>query len=207
MSTSLVIAQYNENLSWIKNINKKYVQNIHIYTKNSNNIEEIFHQDIPVHRVYLPNKGREAHTYLYHIIDQYKSLDDFTFFVQGYPTTLTLEDINKNIANTQYTSNFDTVNYLWLNPYHKIYYWQNQKLQNTGLNFFRWYYKFIDQEPLLYPYHIYWEANFGVSKEKILSRNIEYYKNLIDQLSVNNMEATHFMERSWFYIFNLHRGV
>lgn len=33
----------------------------------------------------LPNIGREAHTYLYHIVSNYYNLTDWTFFLQGNP--------------------------------------------------------------------------------------------------------------------------
>ena len=35
--------------------------------------------------VKLPNVGREAHTYLHHIVAQYDDLDDHTAFLQGHP--------------------------------------------------------------------------------------------------------------------------
>lgn len=208
--TSIVIAQYNENISWIHNLDKNNIQNIYLYTKNSNNINPVNHKTIPIHRTYLPNVGRESHTYLYHIINHYTNLDDFIFFVQGSNETLSLDDINrinqwqKEIPEVTRTDNFSHVDSIGLNNQHKLSVWAGNMLQDSGLNFFEWYAKFIDNEPLVKPYRIYWQANFGIKKEKILMRPLEYYQTLYDQLLSYNPECGHFMERSWFYIFNLH---
>jgi hypothetical protein len=72
MTKELVISSYKEDISWIKNINK----DIKIYLYNKNN---------KPNTINLPNIGREAHTYLYHICNNYNNLSDYTFFFQGYP--------------------------------------------------------------------------------------------------------------------------
>lgn len=73
MSIELVVARYNEDLSWLKKIPKKI--KITIYNKGNENI------DFPY--IKLPNIGRESHTYLYHIIKNYNNLADKTIFSQG----------------------------------------------------------------------------------------------------------------------------
>jgi len=73
MKTEIVIARYNENIDWIKKLDKDI--KISIYNKGLKNITYPFIQ--------LPNIGRESHTYLYHIINNYNSLEDLTIFCQG----------------------------------------------------------------------------------------------------------------------------
>jgi hypothetical protein len=53
--------------------------------------------------------------------------------------------------------------------------------------------------------NLFSHAIFAVSRTQILSRPKEYYERLIVQLSTENapIEA-HFLERSWFYVFNCH---
>jgi len=62
----LVVAKYKEDVSWLSRINANYI----VYDKSSGQ---------------LPNIGREAHTYVYHIVNNYDSLSEWTAFVQGKP--------------------------------------------------------------------------------------------------------------------------
>lgn len=71
MMLELVVARYKENIDWIKNIDHRI--KISIYNK--------FYQE----NLTLTNVGREAHTYLNHIINQYDNLSDYTVFCQGDP--------------------------------------------------------------------------------------------------------------------------
>jgi len=73
MSIELVIARYNEDLSWLEKV-PKHIQ-ITIYNKGAD--------DLQYPCIYLPNVGRESHTYLYHIINNYEDLAHRTIFCQG----------------------------------------------------------------------------------------------------------------------------
>ena len=75
MKTEIVVARYNENLDWLKKIKKSKDLKITVYNKGPDDI------DVPFIR--LPNIGRESHTYLYHIINNYDNLADQTIFCQG----------------------------------------------------------------------------------------------------------------------------
>ena len=76
MKNNIVVARYNESIDWLDSINKdKY--NIKIYNKGDDNINYEYSK--------LPNIGRESHTYLKYIIDNYENLTDFTIFLQGNP--------------------------------------------------------------------------------------------------------------------------
>lgn len=63
----LVVAKYKEDVSWLGDL--PHV----IYNKDPNGPSP------------LPNIGREAHTYLHHIVSNYDNLDEYTIFVQGNP--------------------------------------------------------------------------------------------------------------------------
>jgi len=75
MKTEIVVARYNENLDWLKKIKKSKDIKITVYNKGPDDI------DVPF--IQLPNVGRESHTYLYHIINNYDNLADQTIFCQG----------------------------------------------------------------------------------------------------------------------------
>lgn len=74
MSIELVIARYNEDISWLSKVKN---MKITIYNKGVD--------DLNLNNIKLPNIGRESHTYLTHIINNYDNLADTTIFCQGDP--------------------------------------------------------------------------------------------------------------------------
>lgn len=84
----IVVARYNENVSWTKQF-----PNVIIYNKGqplSGDFNEVF----------LDNVGRECHTYYKYIYDNYHNLTDYTIFLQGNPfdhSMNIIHDINKYI--------------------------------------------------------------------------------------------------------------
>jgi hypothetical protein len=67
----LVVSRYGENVSWTHNLDAVPVV---VYDKGDAQAPGA-----------LPNVGREAHTYLHHIVTHYEHLADVTVFVQGEP--------------------------------------------------------------------------------------------------------------------------
>merc|ERR1719421_935351 len=74
--TEVVVAHYNEDLSWLSRIPKDV--RIHVYTKGTQT-EKV----ASLASVTLPNVGRESHTYLHHIVDNYENLAPWTVFTQA----------------------------------------------------------------------------------------------------------------------------
>ena len=208
MSLQFVFARYNESVDWLETTSA----NIIIYNKGN-----------PLHYlknvISLPNVGRESHTYLYHIINNYNNLADFTFFTQaaltdhGYPQDINVleEFIRRNIVSG-YTNNYHYHgdNHFAAPDFNRRIKWlliDKYKAPPETVDcvlFCDWFTKYI--EPT-YPDKLLWYTGgiFGISKERILSRPKEYYQVLYDMLSLENAPIEgHFMERSWFYIFNCH---
>ena len=75
MKCSLIISRFNEDLDWLNN-HKSF--KIIIYNKgeklNNQNFNNIFN---------IKNVGRESQTFLYHIVKNYKKLDEVNIFLQG----------------------------------------------------------------------------------------------------------------------------
>jgi hypothetical protein len=82
---TMVVARYNENLNWLKQIPWNYI----VYNKGTDLPEQIDNE------IKLQNIGREAHSYLTYIVDNYEDLLNFTIFAQGNPFTHSLEFIRK----------------------------------------------------------------------------------------------------------------
>jgi hypothetical protein len=72
MNVNLVIARYREDVSWVARAGYPAI----IYDKSGEGLPGA---------VPLPNIGREAHTYLTHIVRHYETLDGLTVFLQGDP--------------------------------------------------------------------------------------------------------------------------
>ena len=75
MYKSLIIARYNEDLSWLEEF-KDF--KIIVYNKGDKLSDNLFYEVIN-----LENKGRESHTWLHHIVKNYYNLNEITVFLQG----------------------------------------------------------------------------------------------------------------------------
>ena len=212
MSYKIVVARYNENVDWITDDNKI------IYNKGSKlNLEN---------EILIKNVGRESETYLRYIIENYHSLPDVVVFTQGnikdhcdknkikmdnmtYLLKLKEDALThgKSLVHNNhiYFHNKFSRNPYWSPNWNRKgnnYYLHNNYLNNNQQLFIVWFQKNIDKN---YPNQIFIYMNgvFSIRKDVILKRDIEYYKNLLSQVNhhVNPAEG-HFLERSWFYIFN-----
>ena len=80
----LCVAHYNEDLSWLDKINS----DVDIFVYHKKDDIDLQYNDksiIDSNNFILKNVGRESHTYLKHIIDNYDNLYDLEYFSQGYP--------------------------------------------------------------------------------------------------------------------------
>ena len=77
-AVELVVAAYDEDLSWLRmyaNISTVYVKGKLVYGDGLGPASTLVRT--------LPNVGRETHTYLHHIVENYNELADVTVFTQG----------------------------------------------------------------------------------------------------------------------------
>lgn len=210
----LVVARYNENLEWINNEPfNKYP--IICYNKGNNNNFQINTE----HKIYnLENVGREGHTFLYHIINNYDNLAEVTVFLPG--STNSQPKLSKarktiEILETQKTSIF--LGNLFSDIKTELYNfqidkWQSTSNENVNMN---------DESTLVLsdirPYGKWFEHHFGnnvvkfvtyyginaIAKKHILQHPKEYYQNFLDELSVaSNPEVGHYIERSYCALFH-----
>lgn len=209
-----VIARYNEDIKWLDPIKNHCI----IYNKGEKlNIQ---------HEIIIPNNvGRESHTYLLYIIDNYYNLPNIIVFSQGKISDhigydkdnhLRLIDLSNEAKEYGYSKNYIIQNTVqtniktfninssgnWFHYAGTDFTLDNYKNKKI-ISFEKWF-----EENILKPFpldlNIYWSGLFAIKKEKILSRDIDFYKKLIKELDYhNNPIEGHFFERSWFYIFNL----
>lgn len=185
----IVIARYKEDVSWIRYLDKKY--NPIIYNKF--NTEECNP---------LPNIGREGHTYLNHIINNYHNLSDINIFCQGDPffhDNNFVQQCNNIEFYLQEMVFFPLCMKAKEGPFGNIH-----STHPLGLPI----YYFFD---LLFgikletnsTLEVYYGAQFAVRKEAVHSRPIEFYRFLIKFLSFEKDPIEgYIIERLWPYIFN-----
>lgn len=71
VDSEVVVARYKENLDWLADCPHKAA----VYDKS----------DEPSGLIKLPNVGREPHTFVHHVAENYDRLPEVTWFVQGSP--------------------------------------------------------------------------------------------------------------------------
>ena len=199
----IVIAKYNENLLWCN----KYKYLATIYDKSKNPIKN---------SIQLPNVGRESHTYLYHIINNWDKLADNTLFTQGgftadhnpFPleTYLLKKKKIKLFINLYYKGidfRYEKGKYLkhrfkWLEEFRK------GLMKPAEITFDQFWCLFNDI-PIKNYDSIVWShgAIFSISRELIKSRPLNLYIKLYNLVTKHiNPEEGHYFERCWYYIFN-----
>jgi hypothetical protein len=81
----LVVAHYREDLGWLGEI-QDYVGHVYLYCKDADQCTKglpLSLESKKITVVHLPNVGREAHTFLYHILTHYDHLAHRTVFTMS----------------------------------------------------------------------------------------------------------------------------
>ena len=199
----MVIARYNENLDWLL----KFKDIVIVYNKGSYNSSLNKFNVIS-----LPNIGRESHTYLYHIINNYDNLADRTIFFQGKISDHKIVDIEDYFKDDDFIGKLEAVNLNLL--YKKIDHhgkWKQEYLSGemrpAYLTPIEWLTRIIgvklsNEIMNTKKIKMVWGANFSVSKDTILMKPKIFYENAIRLLENHvNPEEGHYFERSWYTIF------
>lgn len=210
MKYHIVISRYNENIDWVKYIDTQLFE-IYIYNKGAA-IPDIPNCNI----INLSNTGRESHTYLYHIINNYGHLPERVVFTQAHPFDHVrgtfINEINnfnksnrpfyyfsKNILSVQYYNNsfieYGILNNREWKNYHNI----NSPIKKTMETLFQDYKD--ENVKLLFGTG----AIYGVDNALIIRNSLDFYVNCMNVLnnSANlvNPDEGHSFERLWHYIF------
>jgi len=196
----IVIAHYNEDLSWTQNL--KFDGEIVIYSKT---IQSNPHRYIPI------NKGQEVPMYLKYIIDYYDNLPDKTLFLHGHSTSPHQDFDSRYIIENL---NWDCDNFFSVNKRE----WYQEVSKNCQLSkgsFDIWlktyWYKFLEILP--FPDNglfFYSGAQFVVNKELITQHPKSYYEDLYNWVLTEEIKMergtsdeimSRIFEYTWHYIF------
>ena len=215
MKYHIVIARYNENIDWIKYINTNLFD-IFIYNKGNNINININNCKV----IKLDNTGRESHTYLYHIINNFENLPEKIIFTQAHP----FDHVRKTFINEINSFNNCSFDFFYFSrDVLNIHYDNNSKkfLEQGSLNDKHW----VNYHELTSPiattmkkiFQNYDEqkvniffgtgAIYGVNKQQIIRHSKDFYITCIDvlnnSLDLKNPDEGHSFERLWHYIFKI----
>jgi len=198
MKNQIVIARYNEDITYLS----EYYKIVLVYNKGDSDT-------IPINFEYinLPNIGRESHTYLYHIIQNYDNLADKTLFIQGNTKDHNIYSINDYFNNSHFYGKKSTheINFLKTFINHSGKYLKellNKNLKKSIYTPYQWINLLGIDITKLNKFEMVWGANFSISKELIHKKPIEFYKDIIKYVEYDiNPEEGHYFERSWYIIF------
>lgn len=212
MKFDIVVAHYKENIDWIRGLNHPSIRRVFVYTKgpvvSDLNDERVFHS-------YLPNVGRESHTYLWHCVHNFKDIaegrmSDFTFFVQGAPHSMDAKTIIAWIDEAERYSLDFTLNYRISSPYDflasgRVKFWAGPThAAEFGVK--EWCDAYVNPAVDFKKMPIFWNACFGVSSECVADSGRERLATIQQkELSTLNPECGHYCERLWYHIFRMER--
>ena len=209
-SLDIVVAHYNEDLSWLKEEQDSCV----VYSKGGAKNAPAFPPRV------LPNIGREGHSYLTHIVEQYDSLADVTLFLQGRiddHIPLNIQEIKARALETQ-TGQVTTFPFRELElfdhwdgiPWEDYPSWKkwtsmvSLKAPKTPAQY--WQIFFPGREV---PASVAFQpgALFAVRRETIQQHPKELYRLMLQEFFLGDManinpETGHLMERFWLPIWN-----
>lgn len=208
----IVLAHYNEDIGWINKAPYNQFKVI-CYNKGENKDLKI---DNLKSMVYLPNTGRESHTYLYHIINNYDNLANVTIFLMA---SMSNDAYNKKQKLKLLFDNLDDDNSIFIcqkynNVKEDLYKFSikeytsssetNKHLDNAlDLSqirpFGKWFEHFFKDIEIK---HVSYNSIFALNKTHILQHPKEYYEKLIAQVeNSSSPETGHYFERSWEAVF------
>jgi hypothetical protein len=168
----IIVARYNENVEWTKQF-----PNVIIYNKGEK-LENDYYNEL-----FLPNVGREGHTYYKHIYDNYENLDDYIVFLQGNPF-----DHSPNVINNLWS--YINNEYLHI----EFEYLSEKKIQcnlsgcyyDLSLPLIDIYEKLFHERKASMQFTFGAGAQFIVSKKQILKRSKDFYLQIIKMLENEN---------------------
>lgn len=197
----IVVARYNEDIRWLtlfKNITVIYNKGLYDTMLDKFSI------------INLENVGRESHTYLYHIFHNYDNLAERTIFFQGKISDHKILALEEYFGKDDFIGKFSTlsINKLKKNVEHfgkweKEY--KNNDMLKCNLTPYEWLKNIAGltfNENILET-NVVWGANFSLSKEIIHKKPKSFYENILRFIDTHkNPELGHYLERSWYLIFN-----
>lgn len=198
--TELIVARYTEDLNWLRKRPTTLI--VTVYDKSP----EASGGDGAIR---LPNIGREAHTYLHHIVDRYDSLAEWTIFCQGKPFDHAY-DFKKFLREfSEVNTEKPTSAFIWLGHLidtdddrgDRLFRPWSKNEDGRGLDMRGFHQALFDTDgPALYTFVL--GAQFAVHRDLIRQHPWTFYERALT-VSTTFPDAAHCFERSWNRVFGV----
>ena len=194
----LVVARYTEDLSWLRKRPANLTVTVYDKSPDASGGEQA---------ILLPNVGREAHTYLHHIISRYDSLAEWTVFCQGKPFDHAY-DFKKKLR--EYAIDPTIIGpFRWLGHLidtddsrgERLFRPWSKNEDGRGLDLRGFHQALFDTDgPEHYTFVL--GAQFAVRRDVIHQRPLTFYERAL-AVAITFPDAAHCFERSWDRIFGV----
>jgi hypothetical protein len=218
-TVEIVIANYEEDLKWVDEIPVSLYDKLTIYNKGKpKDYSGLVEKGAVIHN--LANVGREAHTYLYHVIINYNNLPEVILFLPGSTMTFDQKKTQYDIILKELETTKESVIVGFKDP---------EYLQKELDTFVLDEYEITSEEnkrdhpgtklepASIRPFGNWVKARFpgksltcmsyrgvlAVSRKDIYKKPLEYYKKLLEELQFKNSEVVHYFERAWPLVFSI----
>lgn len=206
----IVLARHNEDIGWVTSLTTK---NVFVYDKGSQ--LQTLKENYLLEK--LPNVGRESHTYLHHIVNNYKNLDPegVTLFTQANPLEhFNFQTLVRMINEADSAENSTGMSVSNLVTCHRQYGCEpnfrileyppgSPLFPTTNETYGSWFTRMLDMPFPENGFHFTINGIFAIKNKQILKNTLEFYQKLKSEIpDTGNPEVGHFFERSWWYIFN-----
>ena len=208
----IVVARYNENLEWLKEEPfNKYPTICYNSGKNTD-----FYKPENMKIINIEYIGKEAYTYIYHIINCYDNLANITIFLPGSTNSIhKLEKAKQQVYEIEKHKNTVFISFKYNDIRNDIYdfildEWCSTSVENIKENakcklnpskirpFGKWYDHFFTGKNTQYFNTC---GILGIHKKHIIQNTKEYYQTLLNEFEEPNDEVAHYFERAWEAIF------
>jgi hypothetical protein len=214
-NVDIIISRFNEDLNWTIEEPFNRFQYI-VYNKGTN---DNFNKTNVKQIINIENVGKNDHTFLYHIIQNYDNLSNVIVFFPGSLNLDYKKDKAKRILNNIIQSNFTKAYFVgqYNNDVKETFKdftlenWETTDKQNFLLNnesalkkcilrpYGKWFNYFFGN--IVAHWNTWWGI-LSIDKRDIIQHPIEQYKQLLHTVNTHsNPEAGHYIERSWGAIF------
>lgn len=196
----LVVARYTEDLAWLR----KRPASLHVtvYDKSADGSAE-------PDALALPNVGREAHTYLHHLVERYDTLAEWTIFCQGKPFDHAF-DFKKTLrAFADAPDAISPLGFCWLghlidtddNQGNRLFRPWSKNEDGRGLDLRGFHRALFDTDgPPAYTFVL--GAQFAIHRDVVRRQTRAFYERAL-AVSITFPDAAHCFERSWDLVFSL----
>ena len=195
----LVVARYTEDLSWLRKRPTNLTVTIYDKSPDASGGEQA---------ISLPNVGREAHTYLHHIVSRYDSLAEWTIFCQGKPFDHAY-DFKKTMREFADSGIARPPGFTWLGHLidtdddrgERLFRPWSKNEDGRGLDM-RGFHKALFDTDGPEQYIFVLGAQFAVHRDVVRRQPVSFYERAL-AISTTFPDAAHCFERSWDRVFGV----